>query len=131
MFPRLPSSQVVAAVAALALVACTDPLSSSLASAARSPSRPLGDLVPGSTALTDIAYATRSPAQKLDLYLPTSGTRPYPVVLWIHGGGWRTGDKTLGGSAPPLQLTSQGIAVVSANCRLSGEAKFPAQIQDV
>ena len=131
MFTRLPSSQVVAAVAALALVACTDPLSSSLASAARSPSRPLGDLVPGSTALTDIAYATRSPAQKLDLYLPTSGTRPYPVVLWIHGGGWRTGDKTLGGSAPPLQLTSQGIAVVSANYRLSGEAKFPAQIQDV
>jgi acetyl esterase/lipase len=83
------------------------------------------------SALTNLPYATRSAAQKLDIYLPTSGVKPYPVVVWVHGGGWSTGDKTLGLNHPSRQLLSQGIAVVSINYRLSGEARFPAQIHDV
>jgi len=82
-------------------------------------------------ALTNLSYATRSPTQKLDIHLPTSGVKPYPVVVWLHAGGWWTGDKTLGLSHPARQLLSQGIAVVSVNYRLSGEARFPAQIHDV
>jgi acetyl esterase/lipase len=41
----------------------------------------------------DISYATLSPSQKLDLYLPAAQERPAPVVIWIHGGGFRVGDK--------------------------------------
>jgi uncharacterized protein (TIGR03437 family) len=68
------------------------------------------------------------PSQTLDLYLP-AGNGPFPLVVFIHGGGWMTGNKGDGDSFPP-QLNPRGIAVASINYRLSGEAIFPAQIQD-
>jgi len=37
----------------------------------------------------DLPYATESAAQSLDLYLPPSGDGPFPLLVWIHGGGWR------------------------------------------
>ncbi|MBC7897624.1 MAG: alpha/beta hydrolase [Cytophagaceae bacterium] len=80
--------------------------------------------------MKDIAYATKSAAQKLDVYTPT-GTGPFPVVLWIHAGAWQSGDKKLPITAHQLLLLASGYAVVSVNYRLSAEAKFPAQIHDV
>jgi acetyl esterase/lipase len=41
----------------------------------------------------DIAHATLSPSQRFDLYLPSAQARPAPVVIWIHGGAFRVGDK--------------------------------------
>ncbi|CRF50153.1 Putative exported protein precursor [Helicobacter heilmannii] len=41
----------------------------------------------------DIAYATKSPAQKLDIYLPKVGKALFPVIFAIHGGGFAFGDK--------------------------------------
>src|SRR5436305_13824038 len=41
----------------------------------------------------DLAYASVSYQQRLDLHLPAPSARPAPVVVWIHGGGWHTGDK--------------------------------------
>lgn len=79
----------------------------------------------------DLTYATRSSKQKLDLYLPSTGSGPFPVVLWIHGGGWQTGDKALASTAAQLSIVNSGYALASINYRLSGEAKYPAQIQDV
>jgi acetyl esterase/lipase len=80
---------------------------------------------------TDLAYASVSPAQKLDLYIPTTGNGPFPVVLMVHGGGFMMGDKADGaGLAGVDQLLAAGYAVASINYRLSGEAKYPAQIQD-
>jgi acetyl esterase/lipase len=40
----------------------------------------------------DIPYDTADPQQKLDVYTPENAKNA-PVVLWIHGGGWQTGDK--------------------------------------
>jgi acetyl esterase/lipase len=79
----------------------------------------------------DLAYATVSPAQKLDLYLP-QGRGPFPVVVLVHGGGFMFGDK----ADPPSksgtdQLLERGFAVANVNYRLSAEAKAPAQIWDV
>jgi acetyl esterase/lipase len=79
----------------------------------------------------DLAYAQTSGAQRLDLYLPPTGEGPFPVVVWVHGGGWQGGDKRLGPSSPALALRARGFAVASVNYRLSGEATFPAQIHDV
>jgi acetyl esterase/lipase len=81
--------------------------------------------------LNDLAYATVSSSEKLDLYVP-AGSGPFPVLIYVHGGGWRHGDKT-----QPLdqgivdQLLSKGFAVASLNYRLSGEAVFPAAVQDL
>lgn len=76
----------------------------------------------------------------LDLYLPpASRARPaagYPLVVFIHGGGWLAGSARLNRPfadfpAVLASLAARGYAVVSVEYRLSGEARFPAQIQDV
>jgi acetyl esterase/lipase len=78
----------------------------------------------------DIAYATASPAQKLDIYLPDEGDGPFPVILNIHGGGWRGGDKAGAQVSSMLAGLQRGYAVVAINYRLSSEAIWPAQIND-
>lgn len=77
----------------------------------------------------DIAYAKLSPSQTLDLYLP-EGEGPFPVVINIHGGGFRMGDKDMLDAPIAEALLAKGIAVASIDYRLSGEAKFPAAIED-
>jgi acetyl esterase/lipase len=97
---------------------------------------------PGTWALWDVPYARLSPAQRLDLYRPTpppltgatgdaaSGAAGLPVVLTIHGGGFAAGDKRE--DLPVVRaLLRDGYAVASVNYRLSGEARFPAAVQDV
>ena len=64
----------------------------------------------------------------LDLYLPPDTSSPVPVVIWVHGGAWRGGGKGNGGRA--RNMTTRGFAVVAVEYRLSGEALFPAQIED-
>ena len=78
-----------------------------------------------------IAYATSSPSETLDLYLPSSnGSKPVPVVVLIHGGGFSGGDSSMEATYAQ-DLVTQGFAAASINYRLSGEAKFPAGAQDV
>ena len=77
----------------------------------------------------DIVYAHVGERELLlDLYLPVNAPRPLPVVVWVHGGGWSSGSK--GNVDWALSLLSRGFAVVDVDYRLSGEAIFPAQIQD-
>lgn len=62
----------------------------------------------------------------LDLYVPSLNPRP-PLVVWIHGGGWRDGSK----SKPPIRrIIEYGYALASISYRLTDEAIFPAQIHD-
>jgi acetyl esterase/lipase len=65
--------------------------------------------------------------QTLDLYVPARGDEPLPLIVWIHGGGWKYGSKKV---CPVLSWTRKGYAVASINYRLSQDAKFPAQIKD-
>lgn len=78
---------------------------------------------------TDIAYASSSPAQVLDLYVPASSA-PVPLVIMIHGGAFSGGDKTLERSFVSA-LEAEGYAVASLGYRLAGEAGFPAGARDV
>lgn len=79
----------------------------------------------------DLAYATISETQKLDLYIPTTGSGPFPLVIMVHGGGFMFGDKADGAGLTGVdQLLAAGYAVASINYRLSGEAIYPAQIYD-
>jgi len=78
---------------------------------------------------TDVAYASLSSAQKLDVYVP-EGAGPFPAVVLIHGGAFMMGDK--GGEASNAKaLNARGYVAISINYRLSGEARFPAQIYDI
>ncbi len=79
----------------------------------------------------DVPYAKASRAQKLDIYLPIDGNGPFPVIVSIHGGAFKGGDKADNQLTPMLEGLKRGYAVVSINYRLSPEAIFPAQIYDV
>jgi acetyl esterase/lipase len=67
-------------------------------------------------------------ALTLDLYCPQNASGPSPVILWINAGGWSHGRKDQ--YIPVIRLLSDGYAVASIELRLSGEAPFPAQIED-
>ena len=80
---------------------------------------------------SDLSYATLSESQRLDLYLP-AGEGPFPLVIYVHGGGWILGDKLEPFSNGIVDfLVQRGFGVASVNYRLSDEAKFPAQVHDV
>ena len=66
----------------------------------------------------------------LDLYLPIGTEGSVPVIVWLHGGGWRIGDRKLGPDFR-VRFAEQGFAMASIEYRLSSEATFPAQIHDV
>lgn len=73
---------------------------------------------------------------RLDLYLPPETDGPFPLVVWIHGGAFLFGDRTalpfvLEQTRPFIRLPILGFAVASVEYRLSGEAVFPAQLEDV
>jgi acetyl esterase/lipase len=81
----------------------------------------------GVTVIRDISYVRNgSSSQKLDLYV-TQKSAIRPLVILIHGGAFMFGDK--GGEDAGLWL-NQCFAVASLNYRLSGEAPFPAAVQD-
>lgn len=78
----------------------------------------------------DIPYADASDEQKLDLYLPETGKGPFPLIIHIHGGAFRMGDKRDEQVLPWLGALKMGYAVASINYRLSWEAIFPAAVYD-
>ncbi len=77
----------------------------------------------------DLPYTPAAGTQKLDLYLP-EGDGPFPVVVHIHGGGFKFGDKGMLGAGVGEALLNAGYAIASIDYRLSGEATFPAAVQD-
>ncbi|QNU18013.1 alpha/beta hydrolase [Geobacillus zalihae] len=79
----------------------------------------------------DIPYASLSESQKLDIYLPEKGEKPFPVIISIHGGAFAFGDKKGPDCEAALHGLERGYAIASVNYRLSGEATFPADIEDV
>jgi len=78
---------------------------------------------------TDVSYSAASSTCKLDVFLPSTGDGPFPVVIWIHGGAFKMGSKSNPQSLTALK--NAGFAVVSINYRLSTEAKWPAQLEDL
>ena len=85
--------------------------------------------LPGAKVERDIVYTRVGERElALDIYLPEDAARPLPVIVWIHGGGWRGGSIGSGGQA--RGMVARGFAVVDIDYRLSGEALFPAQIED-
>lgn len=93
---------------------------------------PAGANPPWRTAL-DIPYAEIPGGDvrltSLDVYAPPDGAG-FPVVVWVHGGGWSRGDKGNVEEKPPA-FTAAGYVFVSVNYRLSPAVQHPAHVQDV
>jgi acetyl esterase/lipase len=87
--------------------------------------------------LSDQVYLddTGAPADltSLDVHSPVRGPDcpPTPVLVWVHGGGWQTGDRRQQIEAKVAWLTSLGWTVVSTNHRLSPEVTYPRHHDDV
>ncbi len=81
----------------------------------------------------DITYTTGAPEDeskhKLDLYLP-KGKSNFPVFFFVHGGAWRTGDRS-SYVALGNRFAAEGIGVVMPSYRLAPKNPHPAQIEDV
>lgn len=84
----------------------------------------------------DIVFKTVQGREiKLDLYKPKlQSAQPYPLLVWVHGGAWKRGSKDAIPTKNPLLLQSvieKGYALAAVDYRLSGEASFPAPVQDI
>lgn len=90
------------------------------------------DRIENMTIEKDIPYAdTENPRQQLDLYLPRERkSERLPVIVFIHGGGWRNGDKAGGALRLAPFVQSGEYAGVSVGYRLTDEAQWPSQIHD-
>ncbi|MCV3296386.1 MAG: alpha/beta hydrolase [Oenococcus sp.] len=79
--------------------------------------------------VSDISYKNDSKRNKLDLYLPSIKKDKYPIVIFIHGGGFIKSDKTHHLSEI-LNVLQDGYAVVSLNYRLNDEVVYPENLED-
>jgi acetyl esterase/lipase len=68
-------------------------------------------------------------SQTLDLYVPP-GTGPFPLIVWIHGGAWKGGNKEQQGADLAARWLPEGFAVASLNYRFVWDAQFPGMFQD-
>lgn len=69
----------------------------------------------------------------LDIYLPADTSKPHPLIVWIHGGGWMSNDKYADMGYMKTTVKSfidSGFALASIDYRFSTQAVFPAQVQD-
>lgn len=88
----------------------------------------------GDAAIREVAAAQygRDPAQKLEMFLPADADAskgPLPIVVFIHGGGWRSGDPH-DYRFIARALAPQGYAVVLAGYRLYPKARYPGMLED-
>jgi len=81
----------------------------------------------------DITYRTIDNIDlKMDIYYRQNIEKSRPAVVYIHGGGWYSGDKSGGaGQIDIPELVAHGYLVAAVNYRLAPRYKFPAQIEDV
>ncbi len=79
----------------------------------------------------NIVYSTiNGRALHLDIFMPKNKSKKYPCVIFVHGGGWRSGDRSL--EIPMAQkIAALGYITATVEYRLSPEAKYPAAIYDL
>ena len=92
----------------------------------------------GVVGIADLAYSVLPGFRplRLDLYEPPGAPGSHPLVVFIHGGGWMSGHTRHSGAFEDwpgvlASLAAKGYVVASVEYRLSGEAAFPAAIQDI
>jgi acetyl esterase/lipase len=79
---------------------------------------------------TTVEYRGLLRELKADLFFPKESKQKLPGIILVHGGGWRSGDKSMN---TPLaqQLAANGFIVMSVEYQLSLEAKYPAAVYNL
>lgn len=78
--------------------------------------------------VADIEYARVGDLSlKLDLHRPADVEKP-KLIVYVHGGAWRAGSRA---DVPVKGLVAHGFAIASVDYRLSTQARFPGQIQNI
>ncbi|MEX2100251.1 MAG: alpha/beta hydrolase [Acidimicrobiia bacterium] len=130
---------VAVAAALLSLAACGDD-NDAASEPKAADTTASGDECPASSApVRDIRYETVPGVEpslvSLDVY-PATSDCPAPVVIWVHGGGWRTGDKRNQMIDKVRLWNDAGYTIVSVNYRLTDPAAaapvmYPTHNEDV
>lgn len=85
----------------------------------------------GESRMRTLVYAGEAgDALRLDLYLPVDSTAPAPLLVIVHGGSWRSGDRT---ELPAMAryFAARGIAVAVPDYRLAPTHRYPAARNDL
>ncbi len=81
--------------------------------------------------IKDLVYSKPGERElKLDMFLPKDDSDVHPGIVFVHGGGWRGGNKSHF-HRQAAYLAGKGYVGICIEYRLSGEAKFPAAVEDV
>lgn len=86
----------------------------------------------GVSSVLDIAYDAADPVARLDVHTPAgaAGGARLPVLVWIHGGGFVSGDKSH--VAPFLKIfAAEGVVAVGINYALAPEVRYPAPLAHI
>src|SRR5260221_1279844 len=96
----------------------------------------IAQLPAGSSHFQDVTYVGNAQPgvdpdsrQTLDLFVPP-GNGPFPLIVWIHGGGWHGGGKEASGISLAKSFLPKGFALATVDYRYVQDACFPAQIDD-
>lgn len=80
----------------------------------------------------NVTYASNSKNEVMDIYKAENATGKDPVIVVVHGGGFKFGDQSMSIIQPIIEAgTANGYVVASVDYRKSGEAAFPAAVGDV
>jgi acetyl esterase/lipase len=85
------------------------------------------------TVAKDVVYCTIDKvALKMDVYFPKRAGSSWAGVMYVHGGGWVSGDKSRGAGIEEVPaLVAAGFLVAAVNYRLAPDYSFPAMIEDL
>ncbi len=78
----------------------------------------------------DVSYGNLE-EQTLDIFLPDEGEGPFPIIIYIHGGGWIMGTKRMGALDCIKDCIKHGYALATVDYRLAPNTKFPGFLFDV
>jgi len=78
----------------------------------------------------DVRYGSL-PEHTLDIFLPDEGDGPFPLIIYIHGGGWIMGTKRMGALDCIKDCIKYGYALATIDYRLAPATKFPGFLFDV
>ena len=69
--------------------------------------------------------------QAVDIYLPNEGDGPFPVIFFMHGGGWSGGNKRDAQVLPFMSGVERGYAIISVGYRLVPHIRYPDNLFDI